>query len=174
MPYMICKKCDVYYEIADENSEKDLKTCKCGSKMKYYGKLEDYLNSQDRNIYENPISVMDRLIMDYESAITRIILHCIGEITIDLGVKRFMLVLKGKKSPFIMKYKFDNLKTYAMLSNFTEEQLRIIIDSIIDNGFVKSEYVSDFEGSNLKLTEKGKIFLNTSDNIEMEFLKKII
>jgi hypothetical protein len=74
MHYMICKKCDVYYEIADENSEKDLKTCKCGSKMKYYEKLEDYLNSQDRNICENPISVMDRLIMDYESAITRIIL----------------------------------------------------------------------------------------------------
>jgi superfamily II DNA helicase RecQ len=85
-----------------------------------------------------------------------------------------MLVLKGKKSPFIMKYQLDNLKTYAMLSNFTEEQLRIIIDSITDNGFVKSEYVSEFEGSNLKLTEKGKIFLNTSDNIEMEFLKKII
>jgi len=174
MPYMICKKCDVYYEIADENAGKDLKTCKCGFNMKYYEKLEDYLNSYDRNINENPISAVDKLIMDYESAITRIILHCIGEITIDLGIKRFMLVLKGKKSPFILKYKLDSLKTYAMLSNFTEEQLRIIIDSITDKGFVKSEYVSEFEGSKLKLTEKGKIFLNTSYNNEMEFLKKII
>ncbi len=28
-----------------------------------------------------------------------------------------------------------------MFSNFTEEQLRIIIDSITDNGFIKSEYI---------------------------------
>ena len=47
MPFMICKKCDVYYEIADESVEKDLKVCQCGLTMKYYERLEDYLNSVD-------------------------------------------------------------------------------------------------------------------------------
>ncbi len=173
MPYMLCKKCDVYYEIADENAEKDLKTCQCGSKMKYYEKLEDYLKSRDQIINGNSLPLMHRLVMDYESAISRIILQCLSEITIDLGIKRFMLVLKGKKSPFILKYKLDNLKTYGMLSNFTENQLRIIIDSIKDKGFIKSNYVSEFEGSNLKLTKDGKIFLNTEDNIDMAFMHKI-
>jgi hypothetical protein len=77
MPYMICKKCDIYYEIADESAEKDLKTCQCGFNMKFYDKLEDYLNSRNVNI--NQISVMDRLKMDYESAISRIILQCLSE-----------------------------------------------------------------------------------------------
>jgi superfamily II DNA helicase RecQ len=173
MPYMICKKCDVYYEIADEHAEKDLKICQCGFRMKLYDKLEDYLNSDEYNLNNNALSIMDKLIMDYESAISRIILQCLVEIPIDLGIKRLMLVLKGNNSPFITKYNLDKLKTYAMLSNFSEEQLRIILDSITDNGLIKSEYISQFDGSNLKLTEKGEYFLNLDDNIEIGFMNKI-
>jgi superfamily II DNA helicase RecQ len=172
MPYMICKKCDVYYEIADENAEKDLKKCQCGSKMKYYEKIEHFLNSRERNINGKSIPVMERLVMDYESAISRIILQCLLEIPIDLGIKRFMLILTGKESPFITKYKLYKLKTYGMLSNYTEEQLRMIIDSIIDKGLLKTEYKSEYEGSYLNLTDKGKFFLNVGDNIEMGFLIK--
>ncbi len=173
MPYMICKKCDIYYELADENAEKDLKICQCGSRMKYYEKLEDYLNSMELNI-NGTLNIMDRLTMDYESAISRIILQCLSEIPIDLGIKRFMLVLKGNKSPFILKYELNKLETYAMLSNFSEEHLRIIIDSITDNGFIKSEYISQYDGSNLKITEKGRVFLNIENNSQIGFMKKII
>ncbi len=174
MPYMICKKCDVYYEIADEKAEKDLKTCQCGSKMKYYEKLEDFLNSKERKTNGNSIPVIERLVIDYESAISRIILQCMLEIPIELGIKRFMLILNGKESPFITKYKLYKLKTYGMLFNYTEEQLRIIIDSIIEKGFLKTEYKSEYEGSYLELTDKGKFFLNVGDNIEMGFLEKVI
>ena len=172
MPFMICKKCDVYYEIADESVEKDLKVCQCGFTMKYYEKLEDYLSSVDCKTNEI-LPVMDRLVIDYESAISRIILHCLSEIPIDLGIKRFMLVLKGNDSPFIFKYKLDKLNTYAMLSNFSEEHLRTILDSIMDNGFIKTEYISQYDGSNLKLTEKGRIFLNNLDNCKIGFLEQI-
>jgi superfamily II DNA helicase RecQ len=168
---MICKKCDVYYEIADENAEKDLKTCQCGFKMKYYEKLEDYLNSGESGVNGKSLPVIDRLVMDYESSITRIILQCLSEVTIDLGIKRFMLILKGKKSPFIEKYKLNHLKTYAMLSCFSEIQLRMILDSITDKKFITSEYKSEYEGSTLKITEIGKKFLNSYDNIEMGFVK---
>ena len=172
MPFMICKKCDVYYEIADESAEKDLKVCQCGLTMKYYERLEDYLSSVDSKTGEN-IPVIDRLIMDYESATTRIILQCLSEIPIDLGVKRFMLVLKGNDSPFIFKYKLDKLDTYALLSNYSEEKLRAILDSIMDNGFIKTEYISQYDGSNLKLTEKGRIFLNNETNRFIGFLEQI-
>ena len=173
MPYMICKKCDIYYELADENAEKDLKICQCGSRMKYYEKLEDYLNSMELNI-NGTLNIMDRLTMDYESAISRIILQCLSEIPIDLGIKRFMLVLKGNKSPFILKYELNKIETYSMLSNFSEEHLRIIIDSITDNGFITSEYISQYDGSNLKITEKGRVFLNIENNSQIGFMKKII
>lgn len=171
MPF-ICKKCDVYYEIADENAEKDLKVCQCGFTMKYYARLEDYLSSVDCKTSEN-LPVIDRLVMDYESAISRIILHCLSEIPIDLGIKRFMLVLKGNDSPFIFKYKFDKLNTYALLSNYSEEHLRTILDSIMDNGFIKTEYISQYDGSNLKLTGKGRIFLNNENSRLIGFLEQI-
>jgi superfamily II DNA helicase RecQ len=172
MPFMICKKCDVYYELADIDAEKDLKVCQCGFTMKYYDRLEDYLSSVDCKTDES-LPVMDRLVMDYESAISRIILHCLSEIPIDMGVKRFMLILKGNDSPFIFKYKLDKLNTYAMLSNFSEEHLRTILDSIMDNGFIKTEYISQYDGSNLELTEKGRIFLNNQNNNEIGFLEQI-
>jgi superfamily II DNA helicase RecQ len=173
MPYMICKKCDVYYEITDEYSEKDLQVCQCGFGMDYFEKLEDYLNSVDCDIKDS-IPVMDRLVMDYESAISRIILQCLYEIPIDLGIKRFMLVLKGNESPFILKYKLNKLDTYAMLSNFSEEHLRTLLDSIMDNGFIKTEYISEYDGSKLKLTEKGNVFLNEYNNLKLGFIENII
>jgi superfamily II DNA helicase RecQ len=173
MPFMICKKCDVYYEIADKNAIKDLKVCKCGLTMKYYERLEEYLNSADCNTNAS-LPVMDRLVMDYESSISRIILQCLLDMPIDLGIKRFMLVLKGNDSPFIFKYNLDKLNTYAMLSNFSEEHLRTILDSIMDIGFIKTEYISQYDGSNLKLTEKGRIFLNTENNCHIGFLDQII
>ncbi len=172
MPFMICKKCDVYYEIADESAQ-DLKVCQCGFTMKYYERLEDYLSSADCKTVEN-LPVIDRLVMDYESAITRIILQCLSEIPIDLGIKRFMLVLKGNDSPFIFKYKLDKLNTYAMLSNFSEEHLRAMLDSIMDNGFIKTEYISQYDGLNLKLTKKGRIFLSNENNRVIGFLEQII
>ena len=171
MPFMICRNCDVYYELADENLEKDLKTCQCGSQMKYYDKLEDYLNSNERN--KQTLPIMARLTAEYESTLSRIVLECLSEIPIELGIKRLMLVLKGKNSPFILKYKLNRLKTYGFLSNFSEEQLRFIVDALTDKGYIESEYLSQFEGSTLKCTEKGKKFLNSTDYIEIGFMKKI-
>jgi superfamily II DNA helicase RecQ len=171
MPFMICRNCDVYYEIVDEYLEKDIKTCQCGSSMKYYNKLEDYLNSNTNN---RPLPIMTRLTADYESAISRIVLECILEIPIELGIKRLMLVLKGNNSPFIVKYKLNRLKTYGFLPNFREEQLRFIIDTLTNQGYIESEYLSQFEGSTLKCTDKGKKFLNSSENIEIGFIKKLM
>ncbi len=168
---MICKKCDVYYEITDENAVKEIETCQCGLKMDYYVNMEDYLNCKAK---EKSLPTIDRLILDYESAISRIVLQCLSEITLDLGIKRFMLVLMGKNSPFILKYKLDKIRTYSMLSNFTENQLRIIIDSLSDREFVEYEYVSEYEGSSLQLTENGKLFLEGCENIKFGFMDKMI
>jgi predicted transcriptional regulator len=61
-----------------------------------------------------------------------------------------------------------------MLSNFSEEHLRTILDSIMDNGFIKTEYISEYDGSKLKLTEKGNVFLNEYNNLKLGFIENII
>jgi superfamily II DNA helicase RecQ len=170
MPFMICKNCDVYYEIADKNLGNDLKTCQCGCSMSYYDKLEDYLNSDLQKTSSVPI--MDKLTSDYESVLSRIVLMCLNQVPIKLGIKRLMLVLKGNNSPFIFKYDINKLETYGILNNFSEEDLRYIVDVLTDMGYIETEYLSQFEGSTLKCTSEGQEFLSNAENIRIGFVKK--
>jgi superfamily II DNA helicase RecQ len=170
MPFMICKNCDVYYEIADKNLGENLKTCQCGCEMIYYDKLEDYLNSNSQKSRSKP--TIEKLTSDYESAISRMILMCLKQVPVQLGIKRLMLVLKGSSSPFIFKYNINKLETYGILTNFSEEDLRYIIDLLINMGFIESEYLSQYEGSTLKCTVEGQEFLNGTENISLGFVKR--
>ena len=171
MPFMICGNCDVYYEIADENLENDLKTCQCGCSMSYYDKLEDYLNLKAK---ESSLPLIEKITADYESAISRIILQCLKQVPIQLGIKRLMLVLKGNNSPFIHKYDINRLETYGILKNFSEKDLRYMVDVLTGMGFIETEYLSQFEGSTLKCTLEGEQFLNNSESIQLGFVKNII
>lgn len=171
MPFMICKSCDVYYEIADEKHGNDLKTCQCGCSMIYYEKLDDYLRSNQPK--QRSVPIIDKLTSDYESALSRIVLLCLDHVPVKLGIKRLMLVLKGNDSPFIFKYNINQLETYGILKNFSEEDLRYIVDVLTDKGYIESEYLSQFEGSTLKCTPEGQEFLNGSDNIQIGLVKKI-
>lgn len=170
MPFMICKICDVYYEIADKNLGKNLKTCQCGCEMIYYEKLEDYMNSNIQKSTSKP--TIEKLTSDYESALSRMILMCLEQVPVKLGIKRLMLVLKGSSSPFIFKYNINKLETYGILPNFSEEDLRYMVDVLIDKGFIESEYLSQYEGSTLKCTVEGKEFLNGIETISLGFVKR--
>ena len=52
MPYLICEKCEIYYEI-ESNFDSDLKTCeKCTAELKYCENFDDYYKT--KNISQNP------------------------------------------------------------------------------------------------------------------------
>lgn len=42
MPYLICNKCNTYYEI--KGNDNDLSACECGNPLKFYKSIEDYMN----------------------------------------------------------------------------------------------------------------------------------
>ena len=52
MPYLICDKCNVSYEIENKNEMNDFHTCECGNELKYYNTIEEYMNQglEDSNI----------------------------------------------------------------------------------------------------------------------------
>lgn len=58
MPYLICEKCNLYYEIEDRNEMKDFHTCECGSELKYYETIEEYMygESEDPDVVDNNTS----------------------------------------------------------------------------------------------------------------------
>ncbi|MGZ7067434.1 MAG: hypothetical protein ACXVHT_03965 [Methanobacterium sp.] len=46
MPYLICNKCDIYYEILNISEIKDFNKCECGNILKFYENIEDYINEE--------------------------------------------------------------------------------------------------------------------------------
>ena len=52
MPYLICDKCNVSYEIKNINEMVDFHTCECGNELQYFDTIEKYMNEglDDSNI----------------------------------------------------------------------------------------------------------------------------
>ncbi len=43
MPYLICDKCNVYYEIENPTEIGDFHTCECGNELQYFDTIEEYM-----------------------------------------------------------------------------------------------------------------------------------
>jgi hypothetical protein len=46
MPYLICDKCNVSYEIEKIEEMEDFHTCTCGNELKFYETIEEYMNEE--------------------------------------------------------------------------------------------------------------------------------
>ncbi len=51
MPYLICDKCNLYYEIEDKNEMRDFHTCECGNELQYFNTIEEYMYGEQQNSY---------------------------------------------------------------------------------------------------------------------------
>lgn len=51
MPYLICDKCNVYYEIERKREIEDFHTCECGNELQYFDTVEDYLYGESEDPY---------------------------------------------------------------------------------------------------------------------------
>ncbi|MGB9937490.1 MAG: hypothetical protein ACPK7O_07195 [Methanobacterium sp.] len=53
MPYLICDKCDIYYEIEEIKEMNELSECECGNKLQLYETIDDYMNLEEPREEEN-------------------------------------------------------------------------------------------------------------------------
>lgn len=44
MPYLVCNKCNIYYELQSGEFADDFYVCTCGNKLKYYKDMESFTN----------------------------------------------------------------------------------------------------------------------------------
>jgi hypothetical protein len=49
MHYLICNKCNVYYEIENKNEMNDFHTCECGNELQYFDTMEEYMYRKPEN-----------------------------------------------------------------------------------------------------------------------------
>lgn len=185
MAYWICEKCKLYYPARNEHKI-NLK-CKCGGKLTWYEKIPQYSSEESDTIHREFSPAIQKVITEYETAISRIILNCIDELYFPVSTKITMLILQGVQTPFIKKHRLNELETYSMLSNFSQNNLLSIIESLINLNLLKLEHVSRYnskpvlnltdEGlgyvSILKLTDDGKHFKNNDEKIPIGFMDKL-
>ncbi len=123
----------------------------------------------------NNNTIIQNVIADYEIALTKIILYCLTELPFSLGIKKIISVLKGTKSTFAINHRLNKLTTFSILSSFSKDQLTKIIEILIQTGLLKSENVSDYDNLPvLKITDKGKNYLDGKENIQIVILDAII
>lgn len=185
MAYWICERCKIFIPATSEH--KINKKCKCGGQLQWYEKIPQNQDIKPEYYYQEVSPFMHRLISDYESTISRIMLYCVFEVYFPVSTKITMLILQGSSTPFITKHQFTELETYSMLSNFTQKDLLIVLDALINNNFLKLEHQSRYtdkpvsnlrdEGlnyvSNLKLTSEGEAFLKGEETMYLGFLDKL-
>lgn len=103
----------------------------------------------------------ESILYDFERSVARIVLACLEELPVNLGVRRTIDVLKGNRSPFAINNDLLQLKTFSALTGLTRDQLSEIIDALINQGMV------DFEGETqdgqafpvIRINEAGQKFL---------------
>ncbi|MDY9924363.1 nuclease-related domain-containing protein [Methanobacterium sp.] len=68
MSYLVCYKCDVYYEVETEEEVYELTHCECGEKLIYFEKLEDSYNEVDRESLYQALDEADNTFVDLGKA----------------------------------------------------------------------------------------------------------
>ena len=118
---------------------------------------------------------LEAIIRDYENAVCKIILYCVAELPFHLGISRTMSVLRGSKSTFVIRYGLNNLATYSMLSTFGREQLKAVVEKLIESELLEVESASQYENMPiLKITEKGQDFITGEHSVSVQFLEGFV
>ena len=81
-----------------------------------------------------------------------IIIHTVFTIRFKLGMTKIYLIVKGSKSKTICDLK--NCKTYNILKDYTEDQIKSIINILILNNLLREKTISSGFGSVIETTTK--------------------
>ena len=94
------------------------------------------------------------------------IISCIGRTGERFGVNMIVGILAGSKNKNILKWNLDKITTYSIMKEYSQKEIRAIIDLLIGDGYIE---VLKGEFPTLKLTKKAYSFIK---NREI-FLRKI-
>lgn len=120
-------------------------------------------------------SLNEQVYQSYESSLARIVLLCISELPISLGVGKIIGILRGGKSSFFIDRNLHKLSTYGVLPTFSKDYLESVIGVLIERGLVEIEMVSVYENLPvLRYTEEGKKYLlKPIDYLDLPFVEKL-
>jgi ATP-dependent DNA helicase RecQ len=90
------------------------------------------------------------------------IISCIGRTKERFGVNIIVGILAGSRNQNILKWGLEKISTYAIMKEYTQKEIRSLIDLLIGDGYIE---VLKGEFPTLKLTGKAYSFIKNRENI---------
>ena len=116
--------------------------------------------------------MMVHAISEYEASIARIIFLCIKNLEFELGANKLAQILTGTQTKFITDYELQNNPAFALLKQYSQGDIKKIIDILEMCGYLDYEEVRK-NMSVLVLTKKAKDFLNGNCEFDTSFIDAI-
>ena len=88
------------------------------------------------------------------------IISCIGRTGERFGVNMIVGILAGSKNKNILKWNLDKITTYSIMKEYSQKEIRAIIDLLIGDGYIE---VLKGEFPTLKLTKKAYSFIKNRE-----------
>ena len=110
-----------------------------------------------------------------EESIMLMILSCIKELEIKVGVNKLTSILIGSESNYIFENEFNKNSYYGFLQNYNSKQVRKIIDRLYTLNLIESVDVEgEYYTSTINLTKKGNSSIDKLSIKNPDFFDKII
>lgn len=121
---------------------------------------------------ESEHDLIRKIFKAYEAGVARIVLFCLSELPFSLSVRRLIDVLKGNRNAFAINNELNKLSTFSALPGYTRDQLSDLIDSLIKDGMLKVEMVTEDEDEIpvIGVTAAGLTYLNDSEEKDVRLL----
>lgn len=170
-PFIVCKRCNLYYEIHIPDKPIELGTCDCGNTFEYYESLDEHPDKDNNSTVSSKVEIIDSLIVSYESVTARIILYCVDELPFPVSETNLIRVLRGSKARFVMDNNLSHLTCYRILVNFSRKRLKRFIRTLKKEGLLESRKDSYY--SKLILSPRGRKFIYSDDPIVTGYFDEV-
>ena len=111
-------------------------------------------------------------IEEYESSIAKIIILCIKHLEFGLGANKLAQILVGTQTKFITDYELQNNPAYSLLKQYSQKDVRSVIEALVDFGYLERVKVS-FNIEVLDLTSKASLFFQGKERFEASFIDQL-
>ncbi len=115
-------------------------------------------------------------IQEYEHSVAKIVLSCVSELPLRLGMRKVIGILKGTKSTFAIDHQLHKLPTYGIFSTFSKDYLRSVIETLLGKGLLVIEFISAQQARDLpvlKVGPNGYDFIAGKLQLEVPFVDKL-
>lgn len=96
------------------------------------------------------------------------VLSCIYRMKVKFGIGMLVDVLRGSKNKKVLQFHFDELSTYGLMKEYSAEDLKTFINTLISHG-----YINVIEGTYpvLSLNDRSRRVLTSQEKVQLKEFK---